>query len=252
MPLSLLRAMKHNRTMRVTPRDGCRLFFVFILTAAVLPQSPADSGPSAPLPSSPEAVTLQAIVGEHGSELAQIRSDTEALSLYRNRLSQVLGLQDTLPLVGRARPGTRRAQSIAPPDLREPATRLASELAAWHMAMRLREEAEDTSGDGLRELLDTTAAQQQWLSKRDERDTLNRAIALARVASFFQVEDARKDGVPVAYSRLAEHLDQAYPELTRGKASWLAVAVEQGTAGIEGRQSRQPGGDPWTVAPPTP
>ena len=221
--------------MRITHRQSSRLLFVFLLAAGGGPEPAAECATSGLAPSLVEPANLRAIVRQYANQLQTVSSDSEALTLYRTELGQALGLHDTLALLREQRVPARHRPSIPPPDLREPATRLAAELAIWHMASHLRAIGEATADQGLREWLETTTVQQQWLSKGADRQTLNRAVALAKVVGSFEAADRQQGDISIAYSRLVAYLDQSYPQLTTGNTSWLAIAKEHGATGVRRR-----------------
>ena len=195
--------------------------------------------------SSTEAIDLQAIVRTLVTPLVGVTSDAEALSFYRSHLGKALGLQHTLPLIGKQSRRRSRYRGIAPPDLTEPALGLTAELVAWQMSSALRQASEGNGLVVLRGLLDDTVSRQKWLLADSGRQALGRAVSLSRVITAFDPPKGSEGPYSPAYVTLAEYLDRTYPRLTGEKTSWLTLAEQEGAEGLRRRLTEF-----WDDAPP--
>ncbi len=171
----------------------------------------------------------------HANRLARVASDSHSLELYRTHLSSTLGLQDTLPLMVK-RPSRRgKNASVAPPELSGPAIRLTNELAAWQVALALRQAvAEDKPGE-LDAVLGNVAPRRAWLLEGSQRSHLNQAIILGQALNSFQTNRELAVSPPAGFSEFAERLDRSYSLLQGQEGSWLSLVEQEGEDGIRRR-----------------
>ena len=186
--------------------------FALVLTLVL---APAQAGAG-------EAPEFASIIERHAPSLAAVASDAEALALFTSQLAPSLNL----------------AASLAP-DQQQTAGRLVAELAAWRLAAAVRKAADADDRAALPPLLQSSAAQRNWLLTSD------RFPALRQVFSF---NDAHPADEPGSLPRLAGLAFRAEAEAERNvRTLWDRLQSWNDQARAQKAAERLCGTWQWTI-----
>jgi hypothetical protein len=169
-----------------------RRVFGFAL-AFTLTLASAQAGAADPPP-------LASLIERHAQPLAAVTSDAEALALFSSQLAPSLNL------------------SAPPPDQQQAAGQLVAELAAWRLAAAVRQAADAGDQAALTPLLQSAAAQRDWLLGNDRFPALHRVLTfgdagdparMARLAGLaFRAEAEAERNSRLLWERLLSWNDQ--------------------------------------------
>ena len=207
-----------------------RIFVLAVLAVPLFFQS------AFPQPGLTEELLVPSLKQPDVEGLAAVHSDEEAKRFFSARLRDAFGLNTIIPDMSAGPPGKSKTSQtpLASPDWMEIGGRLTAELAARHLAMRLKQAASDNDPARLPTVLEQTREQHPWLLEGNARPELTRAVTLATVLSDLthRSPDAIAPALSEQYDR---YLDRAYPELIDTEDSWATVAERAGATGIRQR-----------------
>jgi hypothetical protein len=197
--------------MRSRPVRASTILPVLIL-GLLVPASWASQNGIAP--------DFRQVLVSYAEPLSLLSSETEALAFYNSALATALGLRSFA--VSPDRPGDA--------DLLKEATHLTAALAAWQLAVMIRQTADRPSAAGLSGI-ESRLSHQHWLL--DRQAELSPVAKLVRVLSWApgsSIGDA-EDG----FGQYAAFLDGMYSSLTEGEESWVHIAEHKGLEGVQQR-----------------
>ncbi|TAJ07389.1 MAG: hypothetical protein EPO61_15655 [Nitrospirae bacterium] len=179
----------------------------------------------------------------HQQGLASLASDAQAQTLFASSLGAALNLKDGPPTGkpgARSQPQSDRSDRVAGQAEGSPQTewgnfslRLTAELAAWNLAVGLREAA-DKGDQALQTLVRANGMQHSWLTgTNQQRERLRRAFLLAETLTAF-APTGQPTGEGTGSLDYAADLDRAMP-LTGADNSWLTLAERTGATGLRQR-----------------
>ncbi len=213
------------------------LVSALILSAWFSPFQPAHAD------GQPDQPDFASIVNIHQQGLTSLASDAQAQTLFASSLGPALNLKDGPPTSkpgARNQPPSDRADRTAGPaegpaqiEWDTASLRLTTELAAWNLAVGLREAA-DKGDQALQTLVRERGTQHRWLTgTNQQRERLHRAFLLADTITAF-APTGRPTGDGTGFLDYAAGLDRAIP-LTGAGDSWLTLAEQTGSAGLRQR-----------------
>jgi hypothetical protein len=223
---------------RLSPmaKSVCWICVVLASFVFMWPALPGLAGPESVGGGAPD---FPGILRAHAGTLASVTTDESALALFASHLADALSLQDSVTaLTSKPPTGKASADRLTAPELTASTVQLIAELAAWRLAIAMKEAADAAAAPALQTVLQQASIQQSWLLEGRGREHLGRAVKLASVLTSSEAPKAPPTLEPdalTAYREYAEYLDRTYPGLTEADMSWLAVAEREGASGLRRR-----------------
>lgn len=193
------------------------------VTGAGLP-TPITEGPDFP-----------SILRMQAHNLASVTSDAEALALFSTRLSPLLDLKDAMVALTDQSMASKGPDGATSSDLTKAAVRLTAEMAAWRLAAAVKEAVNAEDATALQTIQQEAIPQQTWLLEGKERPFLRQMMTQSAVLTSIQTPQLQEPDTPAGYEGYAAYLDRTYPRLIGPDSSWLAMAEQEGPAGLRRR-----------------
>lgn len=181
------------------------------------------------LPDFPSILRVQA------RNLASVTSDAEALALFSTRLGPLLDLKDAISALPNQPEASKDSDGTVSSDLTKAAVRLTAEMAAWRLAIAVKEAANAEDTTVLQTVQRETMPQQSWLLEGKERTFLRQTMTHSAVLTSIQTTEVQESDTPAGYEGYAAYLDRTYPRFIGPDSSWLAMAEREGPAGLRRR-----------------